>query len=90
MWTLRDGLLLAKDMNLSNLLVDMDSSSVVSLINALTDNLHPFSDLICDCRTLMSQCFVSEIQFVHWEADKSADLLAKNAFNMNSSVLLSC
>lgn len=43
------------------------------------DSTHPLCVLISDCRTRLHQCHVSKIQFVYCEANRSVDLLTRNA-----------
>ena len=52
LWTLRDGLMLAKDMGLNNLIVELDALSMVLLMNNNTSNLL-MEPLLTDCRNLL-------------------------------------
>jgi ribonuclease HI len=56
LWGVRDGLLLARDLNIRKLIIESDAKSVVDLLK--TENLgnnafHPYSALINDCRYLI-------------------------------------
>ncbi len=56
MWGLRDGLLLARNLNIQKLLVEIDAKVVEDLLkshNILTVNSHPYSALIYDCKYLL-------------------------------------
>ena len=50
MWALRDGLTLARELNLNSLIVEMDAMSVVckSLDRSITENKEKKSDAVID------------------------------------------
>lgn len=52
LWVLRDGLIMAKELGLNNLLIEMDALSVVLLMNNNTVNLL-MELLLTDCRNLL-------------------------------------
>ena len=54
LWALRDGLLLAKEMGLNNLIIEMDALSVVLLMNNNFVNLL-MEPLLTDYRNLLSE-----------------------------------
>ena len=49
LWALRDGLILAKDLNLNSLIVELDAKSVVQLMNSDSTNM-PMKPLLTDYR----------------------------------------
>ena len=52
LWALRDGLILAKDLNLNSLIVELDAKSVVQPMNNDFANML-MEPLLTDCRTLL-------------------------------------
>ena len=87
LWALRDGLLLAKEMGLSNLIIELDALSVVLLINNNTINLL-MEPLLTDCRNLLSEIPNKQIVHIYREANQCADALAKfGASSVNSFVI---
>ena len=87
LWALRDGLLLAKEMGLSNLIIEMDALSVVLLMNNNTVNLL-MEPLLTDCRNLLSEIPNKQIVHIYREANQCANALAKlGASSVNSFVI---
>ena len=54
LWVLRDGLLLARDMGLNSLIIELDALSVVLLMFNNTPNL-TLEPLLNDCRNLVRE-----------------------------------
>ena len=52
LWVLRDGLILAKEMGLNNLIIELDALSVVLLMNNNTANML-MESLLTDCKNLV-------------------------------------
>ena len=87
LWALRDGLLLAKEMGLNNLIIEMDALSVVLLMNNNTVNLL-MELLLTDCRNLLSEIPNKQIVHIYREANQCADALAKlGASSVDSFVI---
>ena len=63
-------------MGLNNLIIEMDASSVVLLINNNTVNLL-MEPLLTDCRNLLSEIPNKQIVHIYREANQCADALAK-------------
>ena len=76
LWALRDGLLLAKDMGLNNLIIELDALSVVLLMNNNTPNL-TLEPLLNDCRNLVREIPDKQIMLIFREANQFADAMAK-------------
>ena len=87
LWALRDGLLLAKEMGLSNLIIELDALSVVLLINNNTINLL-MEPLLTDCRNLLSEIPNKQIVHIYREANQGADALAKFGASIASSFVI--
>ena len=76
LWALRDGLLLAKEMGLNNLIIEMDALSVALLMNNNTVNLL-MEPLLTDCKNLASEIPNKHIVHIYREVNQCADVLAK-------------
>ena len=84
LWALRNGLIIAKDLGLNNLIVELDALSVVHMINNDTSNLL-IEPLLSDCKSLYREIPNKQIQHVYREANQCADALAR----LGSSVISS-
>jgi ribonuclease HI len=85
LWGIRDGLLLARDLNIRKLIVESDAKSVVELLKPVASDIfgsHPYSVLINDCRCLIQSFDEATIQHAHRESNFCADLLAKEGHNL--------
>uniref|UniRef100_A0A2N9FQ21 Reverse transcriptase domain-containing protein n=1 Tax=Fagus sylvatica TaxID=28930 RepID=A0A2N9FQ21_FAGSY len=85
LWGIRDGLLLARDLNIRKLIVESDAKSVVELLKPVASDMfgsHPYSALINDCRFLIQSFEEATIQHAHRESNFCADLLAKEGHNL--------
>ena len=76
LWALRDGLLLAIEMGLNNIIIEMDALSIVLLMKNNTANLL-MEPLLTDCRNLLSKIPNKQIAHIYREANQCADALAK-------------
>ena len=54
LWALRDGLILAREMGLNNLIIELDVLSIVILMNNEVVNFM-MEPLLSDCRNLLKQ-----------------------------------
>ena len=68
LWVLRDGLIIAKDPRLNNLIVELDALSVILMINSDTSNLL-MEPLLSDCRSLYREIPNKQIQHVYQETN---------------------
>ena len=80
LWGLRDGLELARKLDITKLIVEVDAKAVVDII--LTNNIqildtHPYSALIHDCRYMIQSFEEAILQHIHREGNFCADLLSK-------------
>ena len=62
LWTLRDDLLIAKEMGINNLIIELDALSIVVLMNNNAANLL-MESLLTDCRNLVRE--IPNKQIVH-------------------------
>ena len=75
LWVLRDGLLLAKQLNLENICVDMDAEFLVYLLSNTTVVNLSFEPLLSNCRNLMKTFLNCIVAHVFREANRCADIL---------------
>jgi ribonuclease HI len=80
LWGLRDGLELARKLDISKLIVEVDAKAVVDII--LTDNTlildsHPYSALIHDCRYMIQSFEEASLHHIHREGNFCADILSQ-------------
>ena len=80
LWTLRDGLLIAKEMGINNLIIELDALSIVVLMNNNTANLL-MEPLLTDCRNLVREIPNKQITHIYREVNQCADALAKLGAN---------
>ncbi len=80
LWGFRDGLLLACELKICKLIVEIDAKSVVDLLKSEslgnTDS-NPYSVLINDYRYLILSFKAASLHHTHRESNFCADLLAK-------------
>ena len=76
LWALRDGLVLAKEMRLNNLIIELDALSVVILMNNGSKNLL-IKSLLTDCRNLLKEIPNKSVIHTYHEANQCVDALAK-------------
>ena len=88
LWALKDGLLLAKQLSLENICVDMDVEFLVYLLsNSSVVNLSP-EPLLSDCRNLMKTFLNCIVAHVYREANRCADRLARLGADLHSDHLI--
>lgn len=81
LWAVRDGLILARDKNISNIVLEVDAEVVVYLLQQEPVPLHPSFNILCDCRSLLSIFQSVSIRHVHRVGNKCADFLANQGCN---------
>lgn len=87
LWALRDGLLLAKEMGLTNLIVELDALNVVLLMDNNSTNLL-MEPLLTDCRNLVREIPNKQVTHVFRKANHCADVMAKlRASSLDSFVV---
>jgi ribonuclease HI len=75
---LKDGLLLAIDLEILNLEIEMDSLVAVDLINSSITSNAFLSTIVTDCRYLIERFEFWSLKHTFREANGCADLLAKS------------
>ena len=82
LWALRNGLIMSKELGISNLIVELDALSVINMLPS--DKPCPIMELLLsDCRSLFKAIPNKWIQHVYREANQCADTLAR----LGSSVI---
>lgn len=76
-WALRDGLLLASQMGITLLEVELDAKVVVDLVLSKSISNRAYSSLLNDCRYLLSKFQQVQVNHVFREANRCAHGLAK-------------
>ena len=76
LWALRDGLILARETRLNNLIIELDALSIVILMNNEAENVI-MEPLLSDCRNLLKQIPKKRKIHSYREANQCADALAK-------------
>ena len=76
LWALRDGLILAREMGLNNLIIELDVLSIVILMNNEAVNVM-MEPLLFDCRNLLNQISNKRMIHSYHETNQCADALAK-------------
>lgn len=85
LWSLKKGLQLALNKNITDLKIEMDASEAIQLLNNNIDHCNPCFNLINDCRLLLRRLHVTKIRHIFREANRCADLLAKEGRNTNDA-----
>ena len=90
LWALGDGLVMAKEMRLNSLVIELDALSVVLLMTNNSANLL-IEPLLTDCRNLLREIPNKQIVHVYCEVNQCADALAKlGATSLSSFTVLLC
>ncbi|OMO90214.1 Endonuclease/exonuclease/phosphatase [Corchorus olitorius] len=88
LWAIRDGLNIAKERGLRNIIVECDSKVAVQLISECFNSRHTYSAILNDCRYLMDLLNVRKIEHTYREGNDCADLLAKHGCTQDRSLIL--
>lgn len=88
LWALRDGLYLAKQLNLENIRIEMDAEFLVYLLsNLFVDNLS-LEPLLSNCKNLMKTFPNYNVAHVYKEANRCADKLVRLGADLHSDHLI--
>ncbi|KAK9990739.1 hypothetical protein SO802_025724 [Lithocarpus litseifolius] len=88
LWALRDGLSLAIQLGIRNLVVELDAKVIVKMLNNADNSNKKFSPLLFDCRSLMARFTQVQVAHVFREANRCADYLAKNGCCMREDFVI--
>ena len=89
LWTLRDGLILAREMGLNNLIIELDALTVVTLMNNVSANLL-MEPLLTDYRNLLKEISNKRVIHTYRENNQCADVSAKLGVQSLSSFVAFC
>ena len=81
-WVLRNGLTLASQLGITQLLVKLDAKVVVDLILSSKPSNSPYSSLLNDCKYLLNQLQQFRVSHAFREANHCADSLAKGGCSL--------
>ena len=81
-WALRDGLLLANQIGVQNLVIELDAKVVVELVQSKTTSNAFYSSLLAEYRFLLGRFQHCKVQHVFREVNRVADALAKLGCHM--------
>ena len=77
-------------MGISHLILELDSSSAVSLIKHLIDNRYPYSSLILKIKLLLDQSWDVKVEYIYCEANHAADFMASLGHNLAFDLHVYC
>lgn len=85
LWGLRDGLVLAYDLHISNLVINVDCKALIYLIQDHSKDNFVLSAIADECRQLLQR--FNDFHFLHCrrETNQAADWIAKQACNQLQS-----
>lgn len=89
LWALRDGLIMARELGLNNLIVELVALSVLMLMNNDSTNLL-MEPLLIDCKNLLKEIPKKRVVHTYREANQHVDALAKSGANSFSSFVVFC
>ena len=81
-WALRDGLILAIQLGINQLEVELDAKVIVELLNGAECPNRSYSPLLNDCRSLITRLVQTRVGHVFRETNQCADFLAKRGCSM--------
>ncbi|XP_023905962.1 uncharacterized protein LOC112017738 [Quercus suber] len=76
-WALRDGLSLATQLGIQNIVVKLDAKTIVDILQSNQETNNSFSPLLIDCRLLLRNFLQSRVRHVFGESNFYADALAR-------------
>ena len=88
LWGLREGLMLCRSLNLSSLVIELDTKSIVNVLNNLSYANNFISRILDDCRLLISHMPQIRIKHCFRQANHCADRLARISFSQTSEFSL--
>ncbi|KAH1073682.1 hypothetical protein J1N35_026010 [Gossypium stocksii] len=88
LWGIREGLQLAKSLNILSLTVELDAMMVVHLLKMPLEDIHLLSTLVRDCLLLIVEMGVMQIQHIFRESNKCVNHLANLAQNSDLDMVV--
>ena len=84
----RDGLLLADQIEVQNLVIELDAKVMVELVQSETTPNAFYSSLLVDCRSLLGRFQHCKVQHVFHKVNRVADALAKLGCHMQENFVI--
>ena len=84
-WALRDGLILAIQLGINQLEVELDTKVIVELLNGAKCPNRSYSPLLNDCRSLIARLVQVRVGYVYREVHQCVDFLAKMGYCMREN-----
>ena len=85
-----EGLKLARELNILNILVQTDAYVVIELLVGRCRNNARLNPLVAECRNLLDKFPLSSVKHVYREANQCADILAKMGLQSQASLSILC
>ena len=85
---LRDGLLLANQIGVQKLWIELDAKVVVELVQSNSTSNAFYSPLLADCRSLLGRFQHCKVQHVIREVNRVADTLAKLGYHIQENFVI--
>ena len=79
---LRDGLLLASQLGIAQLVVELDARVVIDLFVSNNSSKKHYSPLLNDCKSLLTRFLQIRVNHVYREGNRCADKLAKEGCSL--------
>ncbi|XP_023898480.1 uncharacterized protein LOC112010364 [Quercus suber] len=87
-WALRDGLLLAIQLGIKYLAVELDALTVAKLVSDNSTSNRSYSHILNDCRFLQRQFHRFKVSHTFREANRCADFLARAGCSLNEDFVV--
>ena len=87
-WALRDGLMLCLNLGITAVEVEVDASSIVSLLANATETNSEIDSLVDDCRDMLKRIPQAQVKHCYSESNKCADRLARLGTDMEENFVV--
>ena len=87
-WALRDGLVLASQLGITQLLVELDAEVIVDQALSKKPSNNSYSSLLNDCRYLLGQFHRIKISHMFREANRCVDYLIKGDYSLPGNLVV--
>lgn len=82
-WAIRDGLILASQLDIQQFKIELDAKVIVDLVNSSNPSNAIYSSLLVDCKLLLNRLPRARVKHVFWEANYYVDALAKHGCTLD-------
>ena len=87
LWALRDGIAMAKNLNISKFVINVNATEVISLFSKPSSDNRLTQPIVDDCRNMLQVFQEYHMQHCFRETNKVADLLAKLGCGQSESFI---